>query len=201
MSNVTFKHGSGNTAVTYTVDDVSKGLPVQGVSGGTAMPINLTQAGGTTLNATATGGGAVPVEQIDPITGAPAVIQSTVPVTGYPFGSTPVQASSGNIANAIAAAALPAVAAKTNWVTQIEVTGSGAVAGVPVIVTLAGLLGGTRSFIYSAVAGALLENTPLIIPFPFPLPASAVNTAITLSCPSLGTGNTNNVANIAGFVV
>jgi len=119
----------------------------------------------------------------------------------YPRGSTPVAISSGNVAAAIASAALPAVAGKTNYITGFQITGAGATAGLPVSVTVTGILGGTLTYTYAAAVGVLVANAPLNIKFDPPLPASAVNTAITVSCPSLGVGNTNNTANIQGFVI
>lgn len=118
-----------------------------------------------------------------------------------PPNVTPVNAPSGNVANAVAAAALPAVAGKTNYLNGFEISGSGATAGLPVAVTITGLLGGTLTYIYSAAIGALVPNTPLNVKFPTPIPASAVNTAITISCPALGLGNTNNSVNAHGFVL
>lgn len=119
----------------------------------------------------------------------------------YPRGATPVAVSSGNVAAAIASAALPAVAGKTNYISGFQITGSGATAGLPVSVTVTGILGGTLTYTYAAAVGALVANAPLNVKFDPPLPASAVNTAITVSCPTLGVGNTNNTANIQGFVV
>lgn len=118
-----------------------------------------------------------------------------------PVGATAVNNSSGNIANNTAAATLPAVAGKTNYVTGIEVTGAGATAAAVVVATLAGLLGGTASYIITAPAGATVAILPLVVIFDPPMPASAVNTAITLSVPALGAGNTNVAANIHGFVI
>ena len=114
-------------------------------------------------------------------------------------GAANVVATSGNAANAIAIATLPAVAAKTTYITGFDVTGSGATAGLPVAVTVAGLLGGSITYTYVAATGALLPNTPLSIRFPAPMPASAVNTAITVSCAALGVGSTNNVVNAFGY--
>lgn len=130
------------------------------------------------------------------------------PETGAPFGpgsfpypGTLVNACSGNAANASAVATIPAVAAKTNYITGFTVTGSGATAALPVVVTIAGLAGGSITFSYGAALGALVTNQPLIVTFPAPIAASAVNTAITVTCPALGAGNTNNVVNAFGFVV
>jgi hypothetical protein len=117
-----------------------------------------------------------------------------------PSGAAGVAAASGNVANAVATATLPAVAGKTNYLSGFEVTGSGATAGLAVSVTVTGLLGGTLTYTYVAEAGALVGNKPLIVPFSPPLPASAANTPIVVSCPALGAGNTNNAVVAHGFV-
>jgi hypothetical protein len=131
----------------------------------------------------------------DPVSGLPID-----PSSPNPSGTTQVNASSGNVANAAAVAALPAVAAKTNYLSGFEISGSGATAGLPVTVTVAGILGGTQSFTYTFAAGVLVGNQPLVMSFFPPLQASAVNTAITVTCPAGGAGNTNNVANAHGYV-
>ena len=117
----------------------------------------------------------------------------------YPLGATPLVNSSGNVANAAAVATLNAVAGKTTYCTGFSITGTGATAGLPVVVTLAGLVGGTASFVYAAAAGALVANTPLIVNFPTPLPAFSAASIILLTCPALGAGNTNNCATIYGY--
>lgn len=138
---------------------------------------------------------------------SPTVITDVngVPIQ-FPFSVTPAGAvwqtvSSGNKAATAAAATLANVTGKTTYITGFEVTGSGATAGLPVTVTVTGLLGGTASYTYVAVAGALLANTPLVRNFPFPLPASAVSVDIVVSCPSLGTGSTNNTVVAYGYTV
>lgn len=130
-----------------------------------------------------------------------AVIGTLSGTPQYPATATAVTASSGNVAAAVAAATLPAVAAKTNYITGFEATGSGATAGAVVTVTVTGTISGTLSYTVVAVAGALLGNTPLIVQFPIAIPASAVNTAITVSMPSLGLGNTNATVVAHGYVV
>ena len=130
-------------------------------------------------------------------------ISSTNPLpmssAAYPSGATPLSAGSGNVANASAAATLTSATGKTAYITGFQVTGSGATAGLPVTVTVAGLLGGTRSFTYSDAVGALVLNSPLLVNFPYPIPASATNTNIVVTCPALGAGNTNNTVNAQGF--
>lgn len=118
---------------------------------------------------------------------------------GYPTGATPVSASSGNVANAVATATLPAVSGKTTYITGFAITGAGATGAAVVLATLAGLIGGTATYVVVAPAGATTSITPLVVQFPMPLPASAVNTAITLSLPALGSGNTNAAVVAHGF--
>jgi hypothetical protein len=116
-----------------------------------------------------------------------------------PVPGTPLAASSGNVAAAVAAATLVAAANQVTYLSGFEVTGSGATAGLPVIVTVTGIVGGTLSYIYSAAAGVLVGNTPLIVEYPIPIPAIGPGVAIVVSCPSLGAANTNNTVNAHGF--
>lgn len=117
----------------------------------------------------------------------------------FPSNVTPINAASGNVANASAAATLAAVADKTNHITGFEVTATGSTAAAVVLVTVTGLVGGTLTYIFAAPTGATVAATPLLVTFPTPIPASAVNTAITLTVPALGLGNTNSAAVIHGY--
>lgn len=119
----------------------------------------------------------------------------------YPDNAVQNLGSSGNVANATAAASLAAQPGRTNFLTGIFVSGAGATAGLVVVVTVTGLLGGTISFEYTFATGAAVGNTPLFVPFAVPLVASGPNVAITLSCPAGGTGNTNNCATISGYSI
>lgn len=122
-----------------------------------------------------------------------------VRVGPYQVSQTPLVAGSGNVANAAAAATLTGTATTTVYISGFEVTGAGATAGLPVTVTVTGLLGGARSYTYTFAVGATLPNQPLIVAFDPPLPASAVNTAIVVSCPASGVGGTNNTTVAHGF--
>lgn len=117
----------------------------------------------------------------------------------YPTNSTALQSSSGNVANANAVATLAASASLYTYCTGFEITSSGATASSIVSATLTGLLGGTATYTYSSVAGALLGNAPLIVTFQLPLISIAQNTAIVLTLPALGLGNTNATVTIHGF--
>ena len=126
-----------------------------------------------------------------------------MPTLAVPAGSQGLTrtALSASSANAAAANnnALPGAAGLTNFCTGFEVTGAGATATSNIAVTLTGTLGGTFNYVLVIPAGVNTSITPLIVTFPEPVPAAALNTAITLSVPSFGAGNTNAAAVIHGF--
>lgn len=118
-----------------------------------------------------------------------------------PQSGTAVGASSGDVANATAAATIAGVANKTNYITGFEVFGLGATAAGSVNVTVTGLAGGTMTYPLAVAAGATAQNPSLVVQFAPPHPASAVNTAISVSCPALGAGNLHNCVNVRGIQV
>lgn len=120
-------------------------------------------------------------------------------VQPYPVGRVALVAASGNKANSSAAATLTPGSTVTAFIAGFEVTAAGATVGLPVTVTVTGILGGTLSYIFAAPAGALIIAQPLVVEFNPPLPASAVNTAIVVTCPALGTGNTNAAVVAHGY--
>lgn len=119
---------------------------------------------------------------------------------GTVVGSTSIAASSGNVAAATATATLTGAASQTTYITGFQINGSGATAASVVNATITGLVGGaTLTYPVSVTAGAILTNQPVTVSFYPPLPASAANTSIVISCPSLGAGNTNNAVNAQGY--
>jgi hypothetical protein len=131
----------------------------------------------------------------------PAVLglQMPYPVSSAGVDATPVTATSGNVANAIATATIPAVGGKTAYISGFTISGAGATAALVVNPTVTGVISGTKTYTYAAVAGVGLINQVLDVQFCPPIPASAVNTAIAVACPALGAGNTNNTVNAYGF--
>ncbi len=125
-------------------------------------------------------------------------------VSDYPVGGTgtaavPVAATSGNVAAATATATLAGTSGKTTYITGLQIVGTGATAASVVSCTITGLLGGTVTLPLGVVAGATLQNPIINISYAKPVPASAANTSIVVSCPTLGSGNTNNSVSAQGY--
>lgn len=124
---------------------------------------------------------------------------SVTPAGGPPPGAVTVSQNSANVANAQAQATLAAAAGLTNFVTGFMIFAGGATAGSIVLATITGLAGGTLNIPVAVPAGALLAATPITVTFPQPIQASAVNTAVVLTLPALGAGNTNGSVSLLGF--
>jgi|SRR5579859_7300 len=127
-----------------------------------------------------------------PVPDAPRVVNAVV--VAQPTATSNSAAVAANTSNS---ATLAAVAGQTNYITGFSVTtqgGTGAAAGA---VTVTGVKGGTLTFEVGAAA-----NNPVtfIHTFPQPLPASAVNTAITVNVPALGATTGAAAATIYGYV-
>jgi len=116
------------------------------------------------------------------------------------FGGTPINAASDNVAAGVATATLPAVAGKTTHICGFSITSAGSTAAAVVSPTVTNTISGTMTYTYASVAGVTLANAPLVVTFSPCLPASAANTTIPVSMPSLGAGNTNTTINAWGFL-
>jgi len=124
----------------------------------------------------------------------------------YPTGetgkvATPVAASSGVVAAGVAAAAIAAGGANVmSYLSGFEFTGTGQTGGPTIILlTITGLLGGTFTYNIVSPIGVAVAAPTLNVQFNPPLQASALNTAITVSCASLGAGSTNSTVNVHGY--
>lgn len=125
-------------------------------------------------------------------------LEPTLGISQYPNGAVPINNGSGNKAATTAAATLAGVAGKTTYITGFSITGSGATAASVVTATVSDGTW-TLSYTIAVAAGVTAANQPLLVTFDPPLPASAADTAITVSCPSLGSGNTNCTVNAQGY--
>jgi len=133
--------------------------------------------------------------------GAAQFLRADGAASPIPAGATIMNASSGNIANNSAAATLDVTAPELAYVTGFEITAAGATGAAIVVATLAGVIGGTMSFIFGVPAGATAMASPLVVQFPQPIPAAAAGTDIVLTLPALGAGNTNAAVVLHGFKI
>jgi hypothetical protein len=116
-----------------------------------------------------------------------------------PSTIAPVTGSSGNVAAATATASLAAAPGFMNYICGFLITGGGATGASIIQPTITGLNGGTMTMSMGIIAGVTLNQPPLNV-FLFPCQtATALNTAITLSVPSFGAGNTNATASVWGY--
>jgi hypothetical protein len=116
--------------------------------------------------------------------------------------SVTISASSTGAAQANNAS-LAAVAGKTTYITGFDITGTGATAASVLTITVTGV-GTTQNYSLLIPAGVTTNiagnsGSMLSVRFPQPIPASAVNTAIVVNCPSFGAGNTNASCTAYGF--
>jgi hypothetical protein len=111
----------------------------------------------------------------------------------------PVAGASGNVAAATAVASLPGASGLTTFLSGFEITSGGATAASCVNATVTGVVGLTLTYSYCAPAGVAAYGLPLIVTFNPPIPANSVNTAISVTLPSLGAGNTNATVTAHGY--
>ncbi|MDB6085542.1 MAG: hypothetical protein JWN43_3423 [Gammaproteobacteria bacterium] len=114
---------------------------------------------------------------------------------------TPITASATGTTGAVVAT-LPAVAGKTTYICGFYYTGTNATAAnTATSVTVTGTIGGTMSFGFPTLAAA--ATTPNTIPvdeaFLPCVAASAINTAIAVNGPALGTGATQATVTAWGY--
>lgn len=118
-------------------------------------------------------------------------------VTPYAGGTALEIGSTG--ANAALTATLAAAAGVSTYITGFSVTCGGATAGSLITVTVTGPTN-TLSYILAVPTGVTLQSNLLIV-FPFPVAASAANTAIVVNMPAAGAGNTSQAVMAYGFRV
>lgn len=120
--------------------------------------------------------------------------------TIYYTESTPITASSGNVAAGVATATLTSSAGRMMYISGFAITGGGATGASVISPTVTGVIGGTMTFSMGITAGATLGTPALIVNFPMPVSASAYGTNIVVSAPSFGAGNTNATVVAYGYI-
>lgn len=161
----------------------------------------VVDGGHVTIGAKADAAELTPGDSASVISLLKGLLTKAVAIDGYPPNSTPVIARSGNVAAAAANSTLPAVVGKTNYLSGFQVVGAGATAASVILVTIVGILGGTLTYPLVIPAGVTTSIVPLSVNFYPAIPASAANTAIVVTVPSFGAGNTNAASVATGFVL
>lgn len=120
-------------------------------------------------------------------------------VVGTLTPGTPLTASATGTTAAIAAT-LAGVANKTTYITGFVVTANNPTAATNSTVTVAGTVSGSLVYGMNTLAAAATtpQPAPLVVQFEAPVPASATNTAISVTLSALGTGGVGQV-NVTGF--
>lgn len=107
-----------------------------------------------------------------------------------PIGATVEVAGSGVVSAATSTATVAKATAKTTYLSGFRITGGGATSASIITCTIVGLVGGTISFAVPVAAGVTAANPAITQEFAPPIPSSAVNTDVVVSCPTFGSGNT-----------
>ena len=127
-------------------------------------------------------------------------VLATQDSSDVPIMKSGAVASSGNVANANAVSTLAAKVGQVGYLTGFQLTAGAATAAAAVTATVTGLAGGTMSISFgfpstaSGIGGASLSAS-----FYPALQASAANTAIVVTLPAGGSGNTIAATSLQGF--
>ena len=127
--------------------------------------------------------------------GAPAAGSGN---SGYPPGATPVnQTATGTTAGA--SVALPGVANKFTYVCGISISPGSASTAITLSYQLIGSGTFVQGFIGAPVTAVGVTGLEVFRTFTPCIPASAINTGITVTVGALGTGGVNQTVNIWGY--
>lgn len=120
-----------------------------------------------------------------------------IPVTSRQANT--LSGSSGNVVAAAAVATLTPAGDRFAHIGSLQARALGATAGLFTLITITGVEGGTISIPFFFPTGVTVEAAPLTVVFPVPLRAAAPGTAIVVTLPSGGAGNTNAALSAQGF--
>jgi hypothetical protein len=110
----------------------------------------------------------------------------------------PVSATSGDVAATTATATLPATQNRTTFLCGFSVTGTGATATSVVAITV-GNVNATTTFDLVVPAGATVTLPITQYQFSPCIPSSQINQSVTVSVPSLGSGNAHSQVTAWGY--
>lgn len=103
-------------------------------------------------------------------------------------------------AASINTATLAASVGQNTYLLGFQISGGGATGASVIACTVTGLKGGTITIDVAIPGAATTQVGPVAPPIEWPLISSAQNTAIAVSCPSFGSGNTTAAVAAEGYV-
>jgi len=120
---------------------------------------------------------------------------------GLPADAVAVNINVGVVANTTMNAVMPAVPGYLNVLRGFKITGTGATAAsaIDVTTTGCGTAGPNLRLAVPAGVNTNAPNTAWSPDWPNGIPASAANTAITVSVPAFGAGNTGAAISLYGY--
>jgi hypothetical protein len=142
--------------------------------------------------------GSLPAATTGQTMGLQTDVAGTLKTGSVPLGSA--LTAGANVAATANNQTLSSAAGKMAYLSGFAITGLGATSAGSITVTTTGLAN-NLSFVVPIPAGVTVGITPLIVQFPVPIPASAVNTNIVVQVPSFGAGNTSASASAWGFLI
>lgn len=129
--------------------------------------------------------------------GTPVTVSIAPPSsTGSTATAVRGSATGGNVSNV---ATLAAAVGKFTYICGFAATAAGATAALNVTVQIAGAIGGNFHYTFTFPIGAVVPAQPIIVTFNPPLQSNALNTAITVTLPAGGAGNTDASCCAWGF--
>lgn len=107
---------------------------------------------------------------------------------------------SGAVSNATATATAPAVANQTFFMTGLDVTTAPPTNAASVLLTVSGLKNGSLlATVGIANTAPALPNNIFQVRQANPIPASASNTAVVATLPTIGAGGTGTIVTLYGY--
>lgn len=125
---------------------------------------------------------------------------TTLPGSDYPAGATPIVGSATTTSNTSLVGTLAAASGKTTYIAGFDMTASGSTAPDTRTLVIAGV-GTTLNYIFGFTTGNPAISTPMSMRFPRPIPASATNTAITVTMPLMPVGVDNAALTVYGYQI
>lgn len=188
---VDYSYAASPTWITTTAVPVSTGVPLTAITATGVYQINCAGFSAIQVFGTSIVSGTANIALLGSAGVSTVMADNTIPVvptSQYPSGATPITGNAAGTTGAVVGT-LAAAANKTTYICGFNVQAIGGTATVGPI-TVAGLVGSSQVYQGSSSAAG---GTVVSVAFNPPIPASAVNTAITITTTANGTATAVDV--------